>query len=94
MVNKGTYNENDATRITPGARFDDFRNDFQNIFLSRLRSPSVVFGIVKNNLPPFSMVCTLVYHRNGAIKCSKLGSETKKKGGKFVKFNPPPHCLM
>ena len=52
---------------TPGARFDDFRNDFQNIFPSRLRLPSIVFVIVKNKFTSFSMVCTLIYHRYDAI---------------------------
>ena len=78
MVNKSTYNGNDVTRIMPGARFDAFRNGFQKILLSPLRLPSIVFVIVKKNLPPFSMLCTLIYHRNDAIKCSKLGSETTR----------------
>ena len=68
---KITYNGNDVTPITPGAWFDDFCNDLKKIFLSWLCSPSIV-----SNLPPFSMVCTLVCHRNDATKCSKLGSET------------------
>ena len=38
---------------TPGARYDEFRNDFQNIFLSRLRLPSIVFVIVKNKFTSF-----------------------------------------
>ena len=62
--------------ITMVARFNNLCNGFQKIFLSHLCLPSIVFVIVKNNLPPFSMVCTLTYHRNYAIKCSKLGSET------------------
>ena len=32
--------------------------------------------IVKTNRPQFSMVYTLIDHRNDAIKCSKLCSET------------------
>ena len=28
----------------------------------------VTYGQELTNLPPFSMVCTLIYHRNDAIK--------------------------
>ena len=60
MVNKSTCNGKDVTSITSGVRLDDFRNDFQNIFLSRLCSPSIAFFLLqKTNLPTFSMVCTL-----------------------------------
>ena len=56
---------------TSGARFDDFRKDFQNIFLSSLCSPSIVFVVVKNKFTSFFfVVCTLIYHRNDVIKCS------------------------
>ena len=36
-------------QLTAGVHFDDFRNDFKNIFPSDLRSPSIVFVIVKNS---------------------------------------------
>ena len=34
--------------------------------------------VKKTNRPYFIMVCTLIDHRNDAIKCSKLGSESTR----------------
>ena len=48
-----TYNGNDVTHIMPGTRFNDFCNDLQKVFLSRLHLPSIVFVIVKNKFTPF-----------------------------------------
>ena len=59
----------------------DYRNDVTChavpvvLFLVFRRKINV---IVKNNRPQFSVVHTLIDHRNDAIKCSKLCSETTR----------------